>query len=664
MPKATFVGQSQVAGTGASVVVPAPTGLASGDHQLIIAVSGTSGSAIAVSGFTQAGRFSGTAGDSSVNVSAFIASASTATDPITITNPANGRLFVVSRLAWRGGPGWLTTPAPTTTTRASGLTHALPTQDTTAAEQLVVGAIVYDTGDGAGIATTFTEPTGWTPRPAVDTADGSTFERIAIGVFEIERTASGTQSGTVTASRADASFVFAATLAPAAPTHTTLRTYLSNTPADKKPTTDPGIEWSGYDPNNVDNPLLLSNDPSGPAAWRGLGEESSTSPYYVHIGTWITGAVEQTGKIPANVSWKLTFARFQTHADADLYTQVGAWVMASDGSRKAQILSRTDNVEWPVTSTATPTNAVAVEFTITGHTADVTLDPGDRIVFELGYRAMNTSTAQYLGGLIHGGTDSTDLAPGDTGSTSTRPAWVEIPVSQGVTLAPPAEALDERIRDYTTGRFTTNTFDYPIILPDYEIGDLLVVGFANDTQTAVVTVNDPAWEILGSMGEGQSTNHRLTIVAKRATGDDDLTFFTDTSEQATYIAWSIIASKDPIISNPDTGGSTSTAAGFVPLSVPEDEYLSLLFVATDSSMTTNQAITSIPAGYSTPIAQNPDSTQSAAIFSMYDRVTGTSIAPGNAGYNVAEQFVSYHVAIPLSDAPQGPEPGRMLIAYA
>lgn len=215
MTAATFVGQSSAFGTGSSVSVPAPAGLASGDHQLLIVLVGTSGAIPATpSGFASAGSFSGSAGDSSMSIAVFTDSASTVTGAISITNPASARLITAVRLAWRGGDGWLATPAPSGTTRTSASSHALPTQATTAADQTVVGAIAYDSGDGTSINTTWTPPAGWTERAEVNHGEG--FETASIGAFDIVRTASGTQSGTVGASRSDVPFVWAGTLAAAA----------------------------------------------------------------------------------------------------------------------------------------------------------------------------------------------------------------------------------------------------------------------------------------------------------------------------------------------------------------------------------------------------------------------------------------------------------------
>lgn len=214
MATATFVGHNSGVTTGASLSVAAPTGTLSGDHQLLIVVSGTSGTAVATpSGFTRSGDYSGTAGDSTVNLSIFRASNSTATGSISITNPTSTRLLVVVRASWRGGPGWLATPAPTGTTRAAATTHALPTQATTAVDQLVVGSIIYDTGDGTGLTTNFSMPAPWVERAEINLDGG--FETIGVGIFTAARTASGTQSGTVTASRSDASYVWAATLGAA-----------------------------------------------------------------------------------------------------------------------------------------------------------------------------------------------------------------------------------------------------------------------------------------------------------------------------------------------------------------------------------------------------------------------------------------------------------------
>jgi hypothetical protein len=59
-------------------------------------------------------------------------------------------------------------------------------------------------------------------------------------------------------------------------------------------------------------------------------------------------------------------------------------------------------------------------------TSAVTLNAGDRIVVEFGYRAQNTSTTSYSGTIRYGGSGTTDLnaADGDT-AVSTRWPWVQ-----------------------------------------------------------------------------------------------------------------------------------------------------------------------------------------------------------------------------------------------
>lgn len=213
-PADPFIGQTSATGTSSSIVVDPPAGLASGDHQLIVALVGTSGSIPPTpSGFTNAGQFSGSGGESSMSIAAFIASSSTATGPITITNPAGGsdRICTVVRAAWRGGPGWLSNPAPASTTRSQSSSHALPSQATTAAGQRVVGVIAYD-ADTAANTVSFSMPSPWVERADVDANPSGHWERGQIAIYDVERTASGTQNGTVTATRSDVSWVFAATL--------------------------------------------------------------------------------------------------------------------------------------------------------------------------------------------------------------------------------------------------------------------------------------------------------------------------------------------------------------------------------------------------------------------------------------------------------------------
>lgn len=78
-----------------------------------------------------------------------------------------------------------------------------------------------------------------------------------------------------------------------------------------------------------------------------------------------------------------------------------------------------DNIgatEWPTSATGRGEGAKTL--------TPVAVQAGDRVVFEIGYRAQNTSTTSYTGTLHYGGTGTTDLTSGNTNVT-TQPGWVE-----------------------------------------------------------------------------------------------------------------------------------------------------------------------------------------------------------------------------------------------
>src|SRR5690606_15457086 len=67
---------------------------------------------------------------------------------------------------------------------------------------------------------------------------------------------------------------------------------------------------------------------------------------------------------------------------------------------------------------------------------------GDRLVWEIGYRANNTTTAERTGHVVRGGTGTPDLAIGNTGADLARPSWVDVPVSPGLTFADPFSVVN------------------------------------------------------------------------------------------------------------------------------------------------------------------------------------------------------------------------------
>lgn len=203
---ATFVGITRDAGDKSSLLLTPPTGLASGDHQLLFIGIGTASETFpnVPSGFVLAKKasFTSSSGDT-YQAGVFISNSSTVTGDITLVKNGS-RLGQAFRLAYRGGPGFNVDSAQLVQT-ASGSNIAIPSLSALIDEVVVAGAI-NDTADALE-AISFTPPGGWTER--VDNqANGGYPEFVGMAVWDTTPTSDGTVSGTATFSRSDDCGVF------------------------------------------------------------------------------------------------------------------------------------------------------------------------------------------------------------------------------------------------------------------------------------------------------------------------------------------------------------------------------------------------------------------------------------------------------------------------
>lgn len=210
----TWVGSTGGSTGGTSLSLPAPSGVTSGDHQLVILGLGSTGETFsaAPSGWTLLQQTSDAGvgfGNDSYRVAVFYSNTDAGT--ASFGKSAGTRLLAGVRCAWRGGAG----PDLATDTFVidnTGTSHPLPGQDAVPAGSTVVGVIVVDQGDE--LSTSFTGPGGaWVERYDQNRAGGDT-EAIAIGVFDFPVTVTGDVDASITASRADGSTTFSVVLRP------------------------------------------------------------------------------------------------------------------------------------------------------------------------------------------------------------------------------------------------------------------------------------------------------------------------------------------------------------------------------------------------------------------------------------------------------------------
>lgn len=191
----------------------APTGIASGDHQMVVGAVGTGSETwgAAPTGFTLAWDSGSIGGTDTYRVGIWISNASAQTGAVAFTKSGTRHGHFV-RAAWRGGTGFdLATDANAVT--VAGNTHALPAQTTSGTDNTTVGVAVIDIGPPGGI-NTWTKPAAWDNQHYSANTHGPQPEDISIGIFsEVTAATATVVTGSAASSVSDVAAVWTARLA-------------------------------------------------------------------------------------------------------------------------------------------------------------------------------------------------------------------------------------------------------------------------------------------------------------------------------------------------------------------------------------------------------------------------------------------------------------------
>lgn len=221
--------------------------------------------------------------------------------------------------------------------------------------------------------------------------------------------------------------------------------------------------------------VALTTAPSGEAAYLTYAETSTSSPFDAVISQWASGPALSDGVLVADQDWPITMARSESAADANLVQAVAAWVRAVDGNYRTTVFSYFFGTEWPVG--AGPLDSVAALFTVPGAQIpdDVAIAAGEQLVIEVGYRATNTTASARSGTIILGGTDTPDLANGDSGDALFRPSWVDVPTSEGLLFGDdtgePPEDGDTAAGNFGWGTPLPESDDFRTYGPEDDVPD-------------------------------------------------------------------------------------------------------------------------------------------------------------------------------------------------
>lgn len=192
------------------------------------------------------------------------------------------------------------------------------------------------------------------------------------------------------------------------------RLYFTSGPPDS-PTGVTFGSWDGFSGN--DRKLGLA--PAGtPEAIVSAADTVTTNPYKVLVGQFLSPQFERDSTLNAgSLACSITLSAFESSATADMTLWATIYVMDHDFATGTVVYDAAIGTEQPTTQTAQTYNITLTQ------TAGVVV--GDWLVVEIGYRATNTVTTSFTTTIRAGGTDTTDLASGDTiTNQNLRSGWV------------------------------------------------------------------------------------------------------------------------------------------------------------------------------------------------------------------------------------------------
>jgi hypothetical protein len=195
-----------------------------------------------------------------------------------------------------------------------------------------------------------------------------------------------------------------------------LRLYLTNGAAPYVPATIRGT-WSDKALTGASGMLRRKTGASATAA---KAETSNSSSWSVLLRRFVSETVNNAGTLQGDFA--LTLGTLESNDDANMTLQMHMYVIAGDSDTVRGALTSLalgGGPEWPAVGFGRGAAGVQATGTLT----NVNVEPGDRIVLEVGYRAANTTTSSRTGTLYYGGTAS-DLSPNDRNVT-TRPGWID-----------------------------------------------------------------------------------------------------------------------------------------------------------------------------------------------------------------------------------------------
>lgn len=189
------------------------------------------------------------------------------------------------------------------------------------------------------------------------------------------------------------------------------RKYLTTTAAGYTPTTKRG-SWTT---SSATLTGLLATRPAGTSTTSAVAVGSTTANRDILIGRWISDGAVAAGTTSGTVQWVIGILESNAALNAFFHIHIFVTAGDSDTVRGTLLTDSIGATEWGTAYAGLTEGTKSV--------GSVSVQVGDRLVVEVGYRASSSNTA-YTGTVRYGGTSTTDLTNGST--TTADSPWIEL----------------------------------------------------------------------------------------------------------------------------------------------------------------------------------------------------------------------------------------------
>lgn len=331
----------------------------------------------------------------------------------------------------------------------------------------------------------------------------------------------------------------------------TTRRYLTNSAAPYTPAT---VKDTYNDSTLTTNVFELAEAKAGTNVALSRAETSTTNNWKVLLGRWVSKPLTGGYTVAVGADGIThTMARLESSASANMNIRLTMWVTVGDSDtvRGYLLNSFTGGTEFDITTATNLSYALTFDNSFT-------IQPGDRIVFELGYNAANTSATSFTGTLRAGGTAADLATTGTTGSTTNSP-WVDFTGSAGFDAAlVPLPPADPQFVNMGTAVTITSAANLSLAYPAGVALNRVVLAHIYMEGVGVSITPPTGWaEILPKVSGAGSLEQRLFWHRCDGTESGSVTFTHATSWRAGVMSqWSNCETTG----NPfDTPASTSVA---------------------------------------------------------------------------------------------------------